>query len=304
MPTFTAEPAVIRYMAVTDTVVAGPVATVVLGSTSGTVLALDRAANVLTLAIPIPRATSPGVLRVDVGNGAPGGQAWFYLDAATVPFHGEFLDGAGAARNIQLPISGAALGQHTILVGSENNVRPAVVQHQEGGQGSQVLQDINRKSFEVTRSEVGAVVLPAGVEPPMPNQPSRWVFQAYDFSSLASVDTYVLPLNPSSMRRGFGSENITDEPTTVSNGKVISWEGAPLPPQWTFTGNVLTKDAHRQMARWGRTGQRFYITDHFGHRYLVKVQEYKVTRVRDVHRPWNHSYEMTCSVLRGTGVLV
>ena len=142
------------------------------------------------------------------------------------------------------------------------------------------------------------------VEPPLPEVPNRWVFQAYDFSSLDSVATYVLPLNPSQVDRGFGEFALVAEPTTVSNGRVILWEGAPKPVLWTWTGRLLSEDDVVEMQRWGTTGQRIWVTDDFGERYLVKVTSYEATRVRDKDRRWHHEYTMTAAVLAGRGVAV
>jgi hypothetical protein len=233
---------------------------------------------------------SPGVLTAQVGNGPAEGRAYFFYDDETVPFLDVPLDTTGAQRSVLLSVTNRPVGDHVVRVSPDALPPPSL--------------DANaNKAFTVVASKDTAfTVLPSGTSPPMPDQPDRWVFQAYDFSDVNAVDTYVLPTNPSRMRRSFGNIVIDSEPTTVSNGKVISWEGAPVPPRWSFEGSVLTKDAYRQIVRWGQTSQRFYITDHLGHRYLVKVITFDAQRVRDMNRPWNHTYSMEVAVLQGTGV--
>lgn len=259
---------------------------------SFTAYEVDRTDLVLTLTLDSTSVNSPGVLRSSVGNGLADGMAYFFMDGAATPFFSTTLDSTGAKRPVSIPVSLLAAGGHVVGVSSTTTPPPSA-------------STLANKSFTVLESnDTGVVVPPTGTEPPMPvAPPMRWVFQAYDFSDVANVNTYVLPTNPARMSRSFGSVEFTNEPTTVSNGKIISWEGAPKPPTWTFEGSVLTKQEFDNMLSWGRTGQRFYVTDHFGHRYLVKCIEYSALRVRDPARPWNHTYKMSVSVLAGTGVL-
>lgn len=250
---------------------------------------IDRSALVLTLTLLTDTVNSPGVLTATVGNGAPNGTASFFYDASTTAFFTADLDDTGAARSLYLPVTGQLAGAHTVRVSADALPPPP------GGQA-------NVAYTVAVSKDTGTITPTTGSEPPIPVFPNRWVFQAYDFSDPESVDTYVLTVNPTSMKRVFGSQNITDEPTVLSEGKIISWEGAPKPPRWDFSGHILTEADYREFLKWGTTGQRFYVTDHFGVRYLVKVQSFDVTRVRDNARPYHHTYQMSVSVLSGTGV--
>lgn len=264
--------------------------TITLATSAGDAYNVDRSELVLTLTLLSNTTNSPGTLSATVGNGAPNGTAYFFYDAATTHFFSVTLDSTGAARSIYLPVKGQAAGLHTVRVSADTLPPPA---------GAQANVDYT----VVASRDTGVVVPPTGTEPPIVNAPNRWVFQDYNFTDVNNVDTYILPINPSQMRRSFGNVEITDEPTTVSNGRIISWEGMPKPPTWTFEGRILTAPDFRQFTKWGTTGKRMYVTDHYGHRYLVKVVSFKPTRVRDAQRPWHHSYSMTVSVLQGTGVL-
>lgn len=144
------------------------------------------------------------------------------------------------------------------------------------------------------------VILP----PPVDTQGiNRWAFQAYDYGAVDSRTTYIFPVNPDSIDMAYGDFPLTDEPTVVSNGQVITWEGAPKPVLWRWTGRLLTEPDVREMRAWGVTGQRIWLTDHFQRRYLIKVADYTVTRVRDVERNWHHEYQMSAWVLRGDWVI-
>lgn len=273
--------------------VRGPSGRLNISAAAGVVTAynIDRSELVLTLTLFSDKVNSPGVLSATVGNGAPGGTAYFFYDSAVTHFFSVTLDSTGAQRSIYLPVKAQAVGLHTVRASADILPPPPGA--------------LANKSYTVVESnDTGVVVEPTGTEPPIPSAPNRWVFQDYNFTDVNNVDTWILPVNPSRMARSFGNVAFTDEPTTVSNGRIISWEGMPKPPTWTFEGSVLNQTDYRQMVKWGTSGRRMYVTDHYGHRYLVKVIDFSVTRVRDVQRPWNHTYKMSVSVLSGTGVLL
>lgn len=269
-------------------VVASTTLTAPAGTTEG--YNVDRSALVLTITLGTDKVDSPGVLPVTVGNGAPYGTAHIFFDAATVAAHTVALDGTGATRQVYLAIKEQLAGVHTVRVSADTLPPPAGA-------------EANKDYTVVNSNDTGVITPVTGTEPPLlTGLNGRWAFQAYDFSDINSVDTYVLIQNPSRMRRSFGGVTIESEPTTVSNGKVISWEGVAKPPLWTFEGTVLAKSEHDAILKWGTTKQRFYVTDHFGHRYLVKSVEFSMQRVRDINRPWHHTYSMSVNVLQGTGV--
>lgn len=268
---------------------AAGVITLTAGAGASEAYDIDRSALVLTITLQESQVTSPGVLPVTIGNGTPDGVAYVFFDDDTEPRAQIGLDSTGASRQVYLEIRQQLVGMHTVRVSADMLPPPA---------GSQA-----NKVYEVTVSKDTGVLTPVlGTEPPLLDTDGRWVFQAYDFSDVEAVDTYILTLNPAQMSRSFGNVDVSHEATTVSNGRIVTWEGVPKPPVWTFAGSVLTKTDYDEMLRWGTTGQRFYVTDHFGQRYLVKCVEFSVERVRDVQRPWNHRYRMTVNVLRGTGV--
>lgn len=261
-----------------------------VGSTAA--YSLDRSTSYLHLdLLGTGRANSPGVLPVQVGNGEPYTTAYFFIDGDVTHFYSTPLGELGSAFPVYLPISGRTVGSHTVAV--SNDTTPP-----DPGTSPDAI-----RTFTVDSSkDTGVIVDDPGAAPPMPTEPDRWVFQAYELAVDNSVDTWVLPLNPSRMRRAFGNTNVNTEPTTAPNGKIITWEGAATPPSWMFEGSVLTEAAFRELLKWGKTNQRFYVTDHNGHRYLVKGVSLDVKRVRDIQRPWHHTYRFEVVVLAGTGV--
>jgi len=251
----------------------------------------DRSGEGLTLTLVDTDVPSqPGTIRATVANGQATQTAYFFLDNATAAFVSQVLDTVGSA-SVNLPINNLTVGTHSIRVG------PTTVQP--------VGTTANTKTFTVAQAAAPAPVGAAGTVPPLPPQApvNHWTFQAYDFSSLANVDTYVLPVNPSKVDQSFGEQVLESEVTVVSSGLVFTWEGEGQPPLWRWEGVVLTNPDYLNALKLGVTGQRVYLTDHFRRRYLMKIASFTFQRVRDRARPWHHTYEATGWLL-SDGVVV
>lgn len=236
--------------------------------------------TVLDTSVPV----QPGTLNVQVGNGDPFGPAYFFLDSVATPFASALLDRNGALAQVRLPITNLTVGTHRISA-SKTTVNP--------GGGS---------TFEVLTAQPVFAALPAGQPPAAANTGNRWAFQAYDFSDLANVDTYVFTINPSTVSRSFGVITTTTQQVASTDGAVVTWEGAPVPQVWSWSGTVLEKADHDQLVRWSQTGQRVWLTDHFQRRYLVKMEGLTMTPVRDPQHPWHHEYQMSAVALSGVGI--
>lgn len=275
--------------------VVGAISALTVRAPAGTVdgVAVDRSGNVLTIVVVNPVINSqPGVLTVSISNGTPMTPVYLFVDGAITPYASTVLDDAGATR-VAVPINRMVSGTHTIKVSGTGTPDPTTA--------------ANSGSFDVLTGAMVVVPLPPPQIPPMPPAPPElpvnyWVFQAYDFSDLASVDTYTFEINPDKADQSFGEYAINSEPTTVNTGLVVSWEGAPVPNQWHWSGRVLNKEQYDAIVAWGLTGQRVWVTDHFHRRYLLKIASLSMTRVKDIDRQWHHKYEVTAWCLAGDGV--
>lgn len=275
-------------------IIAGPSAAITLAAPVGSVVTytVNRADLVLTMSLidsDVP--VQPGTLRASVYNGTAYATVYFFLDGAATHFHSAALDETGSA-TVALPINNVTVGSHAVRV-SETTTLPAAT-------------TVNDKAFTVSGAPAPVYVAPTPQTPPAPPDApiDYWVFQAYDFSSLDNVETYTLPVNPKEYEPSYGGFAISSEPTTVSSGTVVSWEGVAPPETMRWSGRILTKEDHAAMLKVGVTGQRIWVTDHFRRRFLVKIASFTPQRVRDRARPWHHEYEMTAWVLQGEGVLV
>ena len=239
---------------------------------------IDRSGNVLSLTVLDTVIRQPGLLRAYLGNGVAGGTVYLFLDG--IQSQTAILDDSGMRLNLRIAVSGLAAGAHTVSA-SATPVAPTT-----------------RLLAFSTLNGVITVSGPVAVTPPAVVAPGRWVFQSYDRDEFGRVTSLVLPINPGSVVRQFGNININSE-ASVFGGTIASWEGAAQPTSWNWTGRLLTQEQYRAMAFWGRSTQRIYLTDHLGDRYLVKVSQYQTTRVRDIARPWHHTYTMTVAVLTG-----
>jgi hypothetical protein len=290
-----APPAAVAVRAPTGTPVVGsnatfPVATIKLAAPQGdvTALVINRSGDVLQVTLPNGNVIErqPGTLYVSVANGPADANIYYFFDFSTSFFASGKLDAAGSAA-IYAPINGFTVGQHTVRA----NTVPSPPN--------------SGATFTVQSAQPSDPVYTPLVPPPITTvvPVNHWVFQAYDFSSLSSVDTDTFQVNPDSVTQKFGDVQINAEATTVSNGQVITWEGSAQPPQWSWSGRVLNEEQYNALVTWGTTRQRVYLTDHFRRRFLVKVLSVEFDRVRDAQRQWHMKYQMTAAVLSGEGIV-
>lgn len=251
------------------------------------VFVLDRSGDMITLNLTntgtIPQ---PGTLLVNVGNGRAYDTVSFSIDGVATGVTTQ-LDGAGTVTQMAIGVDGYSAGGHVITVTGVNGTSPQV-------------------SFVLDSSSPVLTPLPVGVLPPpvAVTAVQRWTFQAYNFSSVLAVPTYTFAINPTSLQQVFGEPRITSLPSTVINGMTFSWEGSPQALTWTAEGRTLTQADHDALVFWSQRNDRVWLTDEFLRRFLIKVDTLKMTRIRDVDRPWHHIYTMTFTVLAGAGVLI
>jgi hypothetical protein len=276
------------------TTVGGLPAAITVTAPSGSVSAavIDRTAVAMTLQLLDFEVTvQPGTVRVLVSGGPSAGTAYFFLGGSSTHFATAGLDeGGGASLTLSLP--SMPTGPNVVRVGA-TSVAPT-------------LTDDNSDAFTVSGAPPPPDEVFTPQVPPMPPEApvNHWVFQGADFSNNNAVAVYTLPVNPSAVQMSFGEFVIDHEATTVSNGRLVAWEGAPAPNIWRWNGFVLDKQQHDALMAIGTTGQRLWLTDHLRRRYLVKIATCSLQRKRDIERPWLHTYEMTAWILSGEGVVV
>lgn len=262
-------------------------ASVVFTAMNGSVYALvvDRSGDIIQMTIANSVISNqPGILSVGVGNATPNALVYFYLNAQENYITSARTDSSGSIAAVNVTVDGLSAGGH-LLYASEAIDRTGV----EASAAFTTL------TAYVTPDPSGAPTVPPMISGG--TTVKHWVFQSY-----AGSDSYIFAINPSSSRMSFGDINLTHEHTTANSGQVVSWEGAPRPTKWSFSGTVLTEAHYRAMESWCRRNERVYITDHFARRYLVRFEEFNFSPVRDVERKWHHTYEATVTVLSGTGV--
>lgn len=124
----------------------------------------------------------------------------------------------------------------------------------------------------------------------------RWkITDPYDVSSL--TNTYVFPRNPSEMTSPYPDRSIT--PQTTSAGKVLMFEGATTPKQWTFSGPILEKQQFLDLQTWVYTkNRRLDLTDHFGRVISCVFTSVEMTPKRRVNYYYSHDYVVTALALK------
>ena len=269
-------------------------AVITVSAPTGEVSAVEivRTVDPMTLTVlDVEVKIQPGTVRALVSGGPPGGTAYFFLGGSSTHFATAALDDGGGA-STTLIITDVLIGPNLIRV-SATNVAPTATAD-------------NSEAITVTGSPPPPVVVVTPQVPPMPEATpvNHWVFQGADFSNNNAVAVYTLPVNPAMLEMSYGEFVVDHEATTVSNGRLVAWEGAPAPNVWRWAGHVLDKSQHDSLLAIGTTGQRLWLTDHHRRRYLVKIATCSMQRKRDIERPWLHTYEMTAWILSGEGVVV
>lgn len=238
-------------------------------------LAIDRSGDVINLSLldgTLVR-TQPGRLRVGVGNGTPGATIRFYLDGQQVD--SGTLDSVGRLLARYLTVDGLDAGDHTVGVGYDSAVTTL--------------------TFTTLTSALPSEQDPLVVEPPAAPV-NRWTLQSYYRNDQGLFDSYTLPRNPVTFEQVFGSLAVSSEPTTAG-GRILSWEGAPVANEWTFTGHVFDQGEYEAMRYWGVRNRKVYLTTHFNERFRVAVNGIEFQRVRDAARPWHQTYTMHITLL-------
>lgn len=115
---------------------------------------------------------------------------------------------------------------------------------------------------------------------------NRWVF----FSPVTN-ETWTVPINPNKMDKIGPTKVVSYMTTTAINGQVLSFEGAPVPTDWTFSGAILYEDHYRGLEHWTyEVPGRIQITDHFLRVHLVQLLDFDATPGQRASHPWYHTY--------------
>lgn len=126
----------------------------------------------------------------------------------------------------------------------------------------------------------------------MPSTAHRW--ELYD---PVETVTYTFEINPNEMDPITSERNIRTSTTTAVGGKVLVSEGNATPPEWTFSGTLLSKSQYLAMEAWAKKNYRVVLTDHFERTFQVLFRRFEPVPRRSIQYPWRHDYTMRALIL-------
>lgn len=118
-----------------------------------------------------------------------------------------------------------------------------------------------------------------------------------------TTNRYVFPRNPSTMTNVYPERQVSSFASTA--GKVILFEGATQPRQWTFTGPILDKQQFLDLQTWVYTKKRrLILTDHYSRQITLVFTALEMLPKRRVNYYYSHDYTVTALILSITAATV
>lgn len=120
----------------------------------------------------------------------------------------------------------------------------------------------------------------------------RWTF--YDPTV---PQTYTFEINPNTGGTPSYAKTLSTSSTVAPGGKTLIFEGADQVPKFEFSGTILTEAHFNAFVEWWDKRRQIRITDDLGREFWVYIESFTPTRVRAVHHPWKHTYNVVAQIL-------
>lgn len=130
----------------------------------------------------------------------------------------------------------------------------------------------------------------------------RWVIKD-PYTDDADDRYYHFPRNPTTMGNVYPERPVSAFATTM--GKVLLYEGATQPRQWSFSGPILDKDQFAALQHWVYTKKRrLVLTDHFGRDITLVFTSLELIPKRRVNYYYSHDYTVNALIISITPATV
>ena len=154
-----------------------------------------------------------------------------------------------------------------------------------------------------------AVIIGGGTGLPDPTNPDPTTYTVstgtgrWSFTDPLTSDYWEFPINPNAMdppHRALnltpGARNATVPTQEMKNtGVARVLQGKRQPLEWTFAGNIRTRDQYMQLRHWTHKRRRILVTDHFGRTWSILLQNLTYTEQRPTPRAgWKFTYVAHC----------
>lgn len=108
-----------------------------------------------------------------------------------------------------------------------------------------------------------------------------------------------MPINPNDGASPKYQKNLTKNTTTApgSTGTVIISEGADTPPQFDFSGDIVTQEHYDFIYNAWAKRHPVRLTDDLGRTFVIYMESFSPSRKLSRTYPWRHSYDATAVVI-------
>lgn len=108
-----------------------------------------------------------------------------------------------------------------------------------------------------------------------------------------------MSINPNDGASPSYSKSLTKEQSTAPGalGRVLIYEGADHPSEFTFSGVILTQQQYEFLQRAWQKRHLVRLTDDLGRQFVIYLESFTPKRVRSATHPWRHTYEANAVIV-------
>lgn len=109
----------------------------------------------------------------------------------------------------------------------------------------------------------------------------------------------IMEINPNEGASPSYQKSLTKATTTApgAEARTLIFEGTDQPPQFDFSGVILTKSQYDFLYRAWSKRHPVRLTDDLGRTFTIYFESFAPTRKRSKTYPWRHEYQATTVVL-------
>lgn len=233
---------------------------------------------------------APTSATVVLAGGWPNTNVDFYIDGGYITTLYTDEDGCIAASSIDVPEPLGA-GTHTITAQQENSADATATFN---------LKDDPNLALVA----IGQDAMPVQVADTLrPNGTRRWVLQDLLPGGLGS---WVMPRNPTGMSSPYVDNALASKHTTArSGGQFHVTQGGTIPRDWSFSGEIFSKEEYLQLEAYRNLNRRFYIIDHRNRAWICVITDiawtnHLQTNFDGEQTDWAADYEVSVTTFSQT----
>lgn len=123
----------------------------------------------------------------------------------------------------------------------------------------------------------------------------RWVFH----DPVLNV-SMTLAMNPKDAMGPDRAKTIGYAQSAGPGGSTLVYEGREPPPDFSWSGTILTADHYHALRTWYLKRVPVTLTDDLSRVFVIYIKSFKPKRVRSALYPWKHTFDMVAIVMSET----